>query len=151
MEIILVYNYAIWVEECTNNFFKGLVVVSCKEFIYKFLEVYLDDWTMFSLLKDHFEVLILMLDRCKQCHISLNIKKCIFNAPFGILLGNVVCKQGLLVDPAKIVVIVNLPPPKSMCHLKSTLGHIGYYRKFIRGYAHITALMERLLNKETKY
>jgi hypothetical protein len=92
MEIILVYNYAIWVEECTNNFFKGLVVVSCKEFIYKFLEVYLDDWTMFSLLKDHFEVLILMLDRCKQCHIPLNIKKCIFSAPFGILLGNVVCK-----------------------------------------------------------
>jgi hypothetical protein len=25
-----------------------------------------------------------------------------------------VCKQGLLVDPAKIAVIVNLPPPKSV-------------------------------------
>jgi hypothetical protein len=37
-----------------------------------------------------------------------------------------VCKQGLLVDPAKIVVIVNLPPPKSVHQLKSTLGHIGY-------------------------
>jgi hypothetical protein len=67
---------------------------------------------MFSLLKYHVEVLMLMLDRCKHCQISLNIKKCIFNAPFQILLGNVVCKQGLLVDPAKIVVIVNLPPPK---------------------------------------
>jgi hypothetical protein len=62
-----------------------------------------------------------------------------------------VCKQGLLVDPAKIVVIVNLPPPKSVCQLKSTLGHTGYYRKFIRGYAQITVPMEKLLKKDTKY
>jgi hypothetical protein len=38
------------------------------------------------------EVLILMLDRCRQCHISLNIKKFISSEPFGIFLGNVVCK-----------------------------------------------------------
>jgi hypothetical protein len=56
-----------------------------------------------------------------------------------------------LVDPAKIVVIVNLPPPKLVWKLKSTLGHIGYYRNFIRGYAQITAPMEKLLKKETKY
>jgi hypothetical protein len=56
-----------------------------------------------------------------------------------------------LVDPAKIVVIVNLPPPKSVHWLKSTLGHTCYYRKFIRGYAHITTLMEKLLNKDVKY
>jgi len=87
-------------------------VVAFKDFIHKFLEVYLYDWAVFSLLKYHVEVLILMLDRCRKCHISLNIKKFIFSAPFGILLGNVVCKQGLLVDPTKIVVIVNLPPPK---------------------------------------
>jgi hypothetical protein len=62
-----------------------------------------------------------------------------------------VCKQGLLVDPAKIVGIVNLPPSKSVCQLKSTLGHTGYYRKFIRAYAQITVSMEKLLKKNTKY
>jgi hypothetical protein len=96
-------------------------------------------------------VLSIMLDGCRQCHISLNIKKCIFSAPFGIMLGYVLCKQSLLVDPAKIVVIVNLPPPKSVRQLKSTLGHTGYYMKFIRGYAYIIALMEKLLKKDTKY
>jgi hypothetical protein len=106
---------------------------------------------MFSLLKDHVSVLILMLDKCRQCQISLNIKKCIFNAPFGILLGYVVCKQGFLVDPAKIVVIVNLPPPKSVLQLKSTLVHTGYYKKFIRGYSQINAPMEKLLKNDTKY
>jgi hypothetical protein len=71
-------------------------------------------------------VLILMLDRCRQCQIALNINKCIFNAPFGILLGHVVCKHGLLVDIGKIVFIVKLPPPKSVRQLKSTLGHTWY-------------------------
>jgi hypothetical protein len=94
--------------------FSRVVVASFKDFIHKFLEVYLDDWAVFSLLKDHVQVLRLMLDRCRLCQISLNIKKCIFNATFGILLGHVVCKQGLLVDPSKIVSIVNLPPPKSV-------------------------------------
>jgi hypothetical protein len=128
-----------------------VVVASFKDFIHKFLEVYLNDWIVFNLLKDHIEVLRLMLDRYKQCHISLNINKCIFSAPFGIFLGQVVCKSGLLVDIAKFVVIVNLPPPKSVCHLKSTLGHTWYYRKFIRGYAQVTTPMEKLLKKETKY
>jgi hypothetical protein len=131
--------------------FSRVVIAAFKEFIHQFLEVYLDDWTVYSLLKDHVEVLRLMLERCRQCQISLNIKKCIFRTPFGILLGHIVCKQGLLVDPAKIAVIVNLPPPKIVCQLRATLGHTGYYRKFIKGYAQITAPMEKLLRKDTKF
>jgi hypothetical protein len=79
-------------------------------------------------------VLRLMLEIFMHCQISLNIKKCIFGTPFGILLGHIVCKQGLLVDPTEIAVIFNLPPPKSMCQLRETLGHIGYYKKFIKGH-----------------
>jgi hypothetical protein len=131
--------------------FSRVVVATFKDFIHKFLEFYLDDWTMFSLLKDHVEVSRMMLDRCRECQVSLDIKKCIFSAPFSILLGHVVCKHGLLADPAKIVVIVNLPPPNSVFQWKSTFGHTEYYRKFIRGYAHTTIPMEILLNKDTKY
>jgi hypothetical protein len=91
-----------------------VLIATFKEFIHQFLEVYLDDWNVYSMLKDHLEVLMLMLERHKQYQISLNIKKCIFGTPFGILLGHIVYKKELLVDPAKIVVIVNLPPPKSL-------------------------------------
>jgi hypothetical protein len=51
---------------------------------------------VFSLLKDRREVLRLMLDRCRQCQISLNLKKCIFCVLFGILLGHVVCKRRII-------------------------------------------------------
>jgi hypothetical protein len=103
--------------------FSRVVIVAFKEFIHQFLKVYLDDLTVYSLFKDHVEILRLMLERCRQCQISLNIKKCIFGTSFGILLGHIVCKQGLLVDHAKIVVIVKLPPPKTVCQLRATLGH----------------------------
>jgi hypothetical protein len=114
--------------------FSRVVIVAFKEFIHQFLEVYLDDWTVYSLLKYHVEVLWTMLEICRQCQISLNIKKCIFRTPFGILLGHIVCKQGLLLDPAKIAVIVNLPSPKIVCQLRETLGHTGYYINFMKGY-----------------
>ena len=115
--------------------FSRVVISAFKDFIHKFLEVYYDDWTIFGLLKDHIGSLRLMLDKCRQHQISLNLKKCIFCAPFGILLGHIVCKEGLMVDPAKIAIIVNLPPPKSVKKLHTTLGHTGYHRKFIKGYA----------------
>jgi hypothetical protein len=131
--------------------FSRVIIASFKEFILQFLEVYLDDWTMYSLLKNHVEVLRLMLEICRQCQIPLNINKCIFGTPFGILLGHIVCKQVLLVDPAKIALIINLPPPKLVCQLRKTLGHTRYYKKFIKGYAQITVPMEKLLRKDSKF
>jgi hypothetical protein len=131
--------------------FSGVVIVAFNEFIHQFLEVYLDDWIVYNLMKNHVEFLRLMLERCRQCQISLNIKKCIFGTPFGILLGHIVCKQGLLVDPAEITVIVNLPAPKTICQLSETLGHTGYYMKFIKGYSQITTPVENLLRKDMKF
>lgn len=92
-----------------------------------------------------------MFKRCRQCQIALNLKKCIFCSPFGILLGHIVCKQGLIVDPTKISVIVNLPPPTSMRQLRATLGHTRYFKRFIKGYAQLTTLMEKLLKKDIKF
>jgi hypothetical protein len=94
--------------------FSRVVVEAFKEFLHKFLEAYFDDWTVFSLLKNHIECLRLMLEKCRQCQIALNLKKCILFSPFGVLLGHIVCKQGFLVDPSKIAIIVDLPPPTSV-------------------------------------
>eukprot|EP00253_Pinus_taeda_P028495 PITA_28495 len=106
-----------------------------KEFIHKYLEVYLDDWTIFGLVKKHVANLRLMLDTYCRHQIALNLKKCTFLVPFVNLLGHVVCKQGMMVDPAKIIVILNLQAPQSVKQLRATLGHMGYYRKVIKSYA----------------
>jgi hypothetical protein len=51
-------------------------------------------------------------------------------------------------DPYKITVIVNLPPPKSVRKLRETLGHRVYYSKCIKGYAQINKEMENMLKKD---
>ena len=94
--------------------FSRIVVSAFKDFIHKFLEVYFDDWTVFGLVRDHIENLCMMLERCHQYQIALNLRKCIFYAPFGVLLGHVVCRDGILVDPTKVAIILDLAPPTSV-------------------------------------
>jgi len=69
----------------------------------------------------------LMLDTCRRHQIALNLKKCTFLIPFRNFLSHVVCKQGLMVDPPKIAVILNLEALRSVKQLRATLGHTGYY------------------------
>ena len=92
-----------------------------------------------------------MLEWCRQNQIALNSKKLIFCVRFRMLLGHIVCKQGLLVDLAKIALILSLPPPTNVKMLRATLGHMRYYRKFIEGYVAITAPMEKLLKKDDAF
>jgi hypothetical protein len=86
-----------------------------------------------------------MFDKCRELYISLNLRKCILCVPHGNLLGHIVCREGVLVDPSKVVVIVNMLLPMSAKQLCSTLGHTGYDRRFIRRYENIIALLENLL------
>ena len=131
--------------------FSRVVVAIFKYFIQKFLQVYMDDWTVYGIIRDHLDNLRPMLERCRQHQIALNSKKCIFCAPFGMLLGNIVCKEGMLVELIKIVLILSLPPPTNVKMLQATLGHTGYYRKFIKVYGAITTPMEKLLKKDAAY
>ena len=52
-----------------------------------------------------------------------------------------------MVDPTKIMVIVNLEAPRSVKQLCATLRHIGYSINFIKAYGQIVAPMEKLLKK----
>lgn len=63
---------------------------------------------MFGLMKRHVTSLRLLLDTFQRHQIALSLKKCIFCISYGILLGHVICKKGLMVDPTKIDIIVNL-------------------------------------------
>jgi len=131
--------------------FSRIVIVAFRDYIHKFLEVYMDDWTVYNLLKKHTSLLRVMFEICRQLQISLNLKKCIFTVPFGTLIGHIVFKDGVCVDPAKITSIIHMEPPLNIKQLRATLGYTGYYKRFIRNYATITAPMERLLKKTEEF
>jgi len=59
--------------------------------------------------------------------------------------------KGIEVDPAKVEVISKLPPPNSVKGVRSFLGHVGFYRRFIKDFSKISKPMTNLLMKESSF
>ncbi|GJX90711.1 reverse transcriptase domain-containing protein [Tanacetum coccineum] len=92
-----------------------------------------------------------MLIRCKQAHLVLNWEKCHFMVTEGIVLGHKVSSVGLKVDKAKINVIAKLPPPTNVKAVRSFLGHVGFYHRFIKDSSKISRPMTKLLEKNAVF
>ena len=71
--------------------------------------------------------------------------------PIGILLGHIVCKEGIKVDFAKLKIILDLKPLVNSKQVSLILGHTGYYRKFIRYYSDMTYALEELLREDKEF
>ena len=54
-------------------------------------------------------------------------------------------------DPQKIEAVVNWKPPKNVSEVRSFLGLVGYYRKFVEGFSRIVAPLIKLTRKDVKY
>ena len=66
-------------------------------------------------------------------------------------LGHVVSVSGVSVDPKKVEAVMSWERPKSVFEIRSFLGLVGYYRRFIEDFSRLTAPMIRLTRKEVKY
>ncbi|GKC11423.1 reverse transcriptase domain-containing protein [Tanacetum coccineum] len=109
------------------------------------MEVFMDD---FSVFKDSFSSCLSHLDKmlkwCEDTNLVLNWDKCHFMVKEGIVLG-------IEVDRAKVDVIAKLPHPTSVKGVQSFLGHVKFYRRFIKNFSKIARPMTHLLEKETSF
>ena len=72
--------------------------------------LYLDDVTIFSKKREeHAFHLKQIFERCRKYGISLNPRKCVFAVIEGKLLGHVVSKKGISIDPKRIKAIEPYP------------------------------------------
>ena len=55
------------------------------------------------------------------------------------------------VDPAKIEAIVSWKPPRNEIEVRSFLGLVGYYRRFVKGFSVIAYSLTELLRKGVKF
>ena len=110
-------------------------------------EIFLDDFCTFSSRKEHLDWLGKCLDQCDQFGISLNLEKCTFRVPSRKLLGHIVSKAGIATDPNKVKKIANLPRPDTVSGVRGFVGHVNYYRQFIKSFAMICQLLTQLLKK----
>jgi hypothetical protein len=94
-----------------------------------FLEIFMDDFSVFgSSFEECLHRLTLVLVRCKEKNLVLNWEKCHFMVKQGIVLGHVISQRRIEVDKAKVDLISNLPPPRTVKDVRSFLGHAGFYR-----------------------
>jgi hypothetical protein len=103
-----------------------------KDFIGKFIIVYLDDILIFSKIEaEHLRHLIAVMRRLQQEKLLINMKKSSFMRTKLIYLGFVISANEFKMDPEKIKAIKNWPSPKSMFEDRSFHGLASFYRKFI--------------------
>ena len=62
-----------------------------------------------------------------------------------------VTKDGIQVDPQKIEAVSEWPRPATVTEIRSFLGLVGYYRRFVQDFSRIAAPMTRLTQKNSKF
>ena len=55
------------------------------------------------------------------------------------------------VDPEKVEAVMSWERPNSIFEIRSFLGLVGYYRRFIEDFSQLVALMTKLTRKEVKF
>ena len=85
------------------NTFMRLMNEVLKEFIGKFVIVYLDDIFVFSQTREeHLRHLQYVMNKLQQEKLLVNLQKCTFMQEELVYLGFVVYKEGLRMDPEKV-------------------------------------------------
>ena len=92
-----------------------------------------------------------VLQRCEETNLVLNWEKCHLMVQEGIVLGHKISARGIEVDKAKIDVIEKLPPSVNFKGVKSFLGHVGFYMRFIKDFSKIAKPLSNLLNKDAVF
>ena len=111
-----------------NTVLRPLLGVCCMCFI--------DDVLIFSKnLKDHYKHVKMVLDLLAKARIYANWEKCEFHTNETEYLGFIVGADGLRPVQSKVEAIRQWERPTTLYHVRSFLGAVGYYRRFIYNFA----------------
>jgi hypothetical protein len=89
--------------------------------------------------------------RCRLYGVSLNPKKCLFVVTQGKLLGHIVCKEGIYIDPGRVKYINEIKPSSSKKGVQSFFGKINFVRIFVPDYASIVKPINLLFKKDQRF
>ena len=113
--------------------------------------IYLDDVIVFSQTgEEHLERMRVVFDHLCEHGLKLKPSKCdVFKMEINYLAHHV-SKKGVLPSWKNLEAIAECPPPDTYTKVKSFVGLVGHYRRFIKGFANIAAPLYDLTSGENK-
>ena len=113
--------------------------------------IYLDDVIIFSRMEEeHLERMCVVFDRFREHGLKLKPSKCdVFKTEINYLAHHV-SKRGVLPSKKNLEAIAQCPPPDTYTKVKSFVGLVGHYRRFIKGFTNIATPLYDLTSGENK-
>ena len=132
--------------------FQRAMDIAFKGLINKSVVVYLDDITVFSKKRSsHLHDLKQIFEGCKRYGISHNRKKSFFALDQGKLLGFIVSKDGIHIDPERIKDIFDIPFPHNKKSMQSFLGQINFVKIFVPDFSQIVLPLQTMIKKNSVF
>jgi hypothetical protein len=115
----------------------------------KIVIIYLYDLTIFfNSDAEHLVHLKHTFEKCEKFSLSLDPKKSHFAMREGKLLGHIVSREGIKIDPKRVEAIDTINIPRNIKEIQSFLGKIIFLRRFIPIFAEIVKLITDMLKKD---
>ncbi len=100
---------------------------------------------MFSKSWEEYEQnLRVVLQTLKENQLYGKLSKCEFWLDKVTFLGHVISREGICVDPNKVEAVVKWERPTNVTKMRSFLGLVGYYRRFMEGFSRLATSLTRL-------
>jgi hypothetical protein len=114
--------------------------------------VYLDDILVTGATEqEHLANLAQVLQRLQSAGMRLKSSKCAFLLSSVSYLGHIISAEGLRTAESKVQAVVDAPNPKNLSELRSFLGMVNYYGKFLPNLATTLAPLYKLLRQTTAW
>eukprot|EP00253_Pinus_taeda_P036025 PITA_36025 len=132
--------------------FQRAMDIAFKGLVNKSVVIYLDDIIVYSKKRsDHLKDLKQIFQRCLRYGISLNPKKSFFALSEGKLLGFIVSKSGIHINPDRIKEISEISLPHNKKAMQSFLGQINFVKRFVPYCSQIVSPLQNMIKKNSNF
>jgi RNase H-like domain found in reverse transcriptase/Reverse transcriptase (RNA-dependent DNA polymerase) len=132
--------------------FQRLMDTIFRGVLWNFVLVYIDDIVVYSnTFQDHLQHLQESFSRLKKSGMKLKPSKCKLFLSELPLLGHLVTRNGLKVLKSQVDKVMEYPIPETKTHIKSFLGLVQFYARFVPELASISSPLRQLLRKKAPF